>query len=224
MNVPVISQLDPRWSGKPLGNSGLTVGQDGCLLSDCFMALKVMGYQDLDFIAFIDSLNAHMGFNNNGELLHEAIPQVYPHTFWWDEPDTTNDAHAIRIGELGILQPSEALFRIKRLVARGIPVPVEIQLAPGSPHWLLTVDFTDTDLIVNDPAHGDQIRFSTRYGDPLKAITSYLALIGQPTQADTKDLLIEGQMLSQLVEAVNFIPAVNPARNIVKNAITLLIS
>ena len=65
MNITLINQRDQKWSSVKLGLSKVTVGSDGCLISDCCMAASYWGvHLTPDLVA-----QHTESFDKNGEYL-----------------------------------------------------------------------------------------------------------------------------------------------------------
>jgi len=148
IDIPPLSQKDPRWKDIKLGNSNLTIGSDGCL-DTCFaMAFGVTP----------DEFNARMkavGGFTGARIYWQMVKKAYP------------DSEYLKYIEC--YNVPAPLNEIDALLAQGVPVMVHVT-RNGYQHWILIIGKSGGDYIANDPIDGKRISFRERYGDPARWI------------------------------------------------------
>jgi hypothetical protein len=140
--VDPLSQRDPLWAARTLGEAGSTktVGEWGCLLIVMAMAARALG-KDSDPIRLQDALLVNQGFLDLHLTRWDALSLVY------------------RDVVFGGYVPASAdlLDRINASLAAGVPVPVQVDFTSDTPytdndqHWVLIVGRDGDDYRINDP-------------------------------------------------------------------------
>jgi len=177
MRVANYNQADPRWASivfatMPDGTP-MTIRQWGCMFTSLADALLNYGI-DInpgDLAAKIKSLK---GFDGQGYFDNNTIPKMFSSVLNYERVNTTNVPS-------GRLQPDAAVNKIKSLLMAGQPVLVWVDNVKqdGEPdHWVCFKDYRNGDFLISNPDGGLDQWFSVRYGDPLKKIYGYLALVG----------------------------------------------
>jgi hypothetical protein len=155
--VPPVSQRDPRWADKRLGQPGsnLTIGQWGCLLTCYAMIANTFGYQDTPA-----QLNDHMvrrgGFMDVNVTKWNALSTVY--------------SDIVYGGKLG--SSPEVINHIDASLLEGRPVAVQVDFTSSTPytdndqHWVLIVGKDGDDYRINDPwlLPAQEASLKQRYG------------------------------------------------------------
>lgn len=116
------------------------------------------------------------GFDAQGYFDNNVIPRMFPTVLNYERGNTTNLPN-------GKIQPATAVEKIKSLVMAGQPVLLWVDsiLQDGqADHWVVAKDVKGDDFLINNPAGGVEQWFSVRFGDPLKKIYGYLAIVGPP--------------------------------------------
>jgi len=160
IDVPLMSQKDPRWSGMRLGTaaSTSTIGGYGCLLTCASM------------------LCSHLGHATTPPLLNTAMVRVNGYANgnlwkWWSLPLVYPD---LEVRDWVNCEKVPApLERIDNALAAGNPVIVMVDYRPGGTiqmHFVLIVGKSGDDYVINDPIDGKQVSFRSRYGDPVTGI------------------------------------------------------
>lgn len=67
----ILSQRDPRWSRTTMGNSGVTLGRAGCLVTCCSMASDYFNHFHKP-----DELARGLKFTDGGLLIWESLPSM----------------------------------------------------------------------------------------------------------------------------------------------------
>jgi len=133
-DIPLYSQIDPRWRNIRLGYSNLTIGSHGCVVCCLAMLLSSIGYVVDPPKVNEDMRRAKAFLAGTGRAIWAKVSQAYPllqykYQIWYSRtPDER------KIGEL----------------ADNLPVLTEILLR-GQPHWVLTVRRDIAGLLVHDP-------------------------------------------------------------------------
>jgi hypothetical protein len=208
-------QSDPRW-GNVLIAPSVTLSAYGCLISVLSDMLRRTEL-DLDPGRLCEALKRVNAFSTTGDMTLDKLEQVTNRVTFHSRKATTNYA-----GEKygGKMDPQAALDRIRNLIMLGMPVPVHVDAVGNDKypdHFVLAVDLEGSDLIIHDPAYGEEVRFTKRYGDPLTGIYGYAAYILQPTEAPIGGHLKFGQSLAKMSEAWRQMPD-GPARQMVSEA------
>ena len=161
LNVPKYLQNDPAWGYKTLGDPSYTLANWGCGVTSAAMVFSYLGvYVDPGSLA--DWLRGNGGFNG------PYIPQWnvagnYPSTvnLHWVESRQWNPA------------PADLAYLTSQ-IDKGLPVVLETRINKNETliHFVVLTAYSGTDLYVNDPSYGDNVRFQDRYGDPSRWIYS----------------------------------------------------
>lgn len=153
IDIPPLSQKDPRWKDIKLGNSNLTIGSDGCLVTNFAM---VLGVTPAEFNARMKAVGGFTGARIYWQMVKKAYPdsQYLKYIECWYVPAPLNEIDA--------------------LLAQGVPVMVQVDYNPKTTyidqHWVLIIGKNGNDYIANDPIDGARISFRERYGDPARWI------------------------------------------------------
>jgi len=156
LDIPPLSQRDPRWIDVQLGSSNTTIGGYGCLLTCISMMLGYFGITTADPIWLNAWLRKHAGFSNGnlfvwGSLTFDKRVQFI---FRYDYPATE---------------------KIDEQLALGRPAIIKTDMVPETyvldEHWVLVVGRVDGSYIINDPWTGDQVKFEKRYKKILSVST-----------------------------------------------------
>lgn len=174
MDMQILSQRDPRWSSHTLGNSTLTIGDQGCLLTDYAM---LAGTDPVTMDTCRKAHGCYSGALSNTADLSQCAPAVkfvgQSPTIYYD------DVPADQIQNL-VINISEGNFAI----AMVDPTPGNPGLQNGEQHWVLIVGTDPTfNFTIYDPWFGDQAMLCPRYGaTPAKALYKWnIYSVGGPT-------------------------------------------
>lgn len=199
-NIPICKQGDPRWSSQVMAPSKLTLAEAGCLESCVAMGLKNYSIDEDPGV-----LNARIvsfgGYAADGNLTLKAIEHISPWIKFYERINTTNNTNA----QLAKMQIETALARVARALRLGCIVALNVS---NGGHWVLAVETQYVgsnihDFLINDPLYGDQVLYSSRYGDPRTTLWGYLDYIGPaqstdggrgPGEAATADYVARGMM------------------------------
>lgn len=165
IDLQVFSQNDPRWQGKRLGTSNVTIGYQGCLLTCMAMVAKYYGH-DTD----PDRLNQALISNNgylNGNLYkwYEGVPKIY------------NDIKCVKIVDTSTAAVTAAQFaEIDKELEAKRPVVIEVDFVPGGRpdmHFVVIVDGQNGEYTIADPWNGSVTNLR-KYGEPKVTISRYV--------------------------------------------------
>jgi hypothetical protein len=153
--VEAMSQNDPRWKSIRLGTSGVTIGQQGCLITCVAMVARFYGY-DTDPARLNTWLKDHNGYSN-GNLFNWYSTWLKVAT--WEEC-------------LNIPAP---LNKLDEALAKGEPCICWVDFDPNTAvmdmHWIvITGKLGADDYVMIDPWDGWQGSFKSRYIDPSRWI------------------------------------------------------
>lgn len=144
MNIPVLSQRDPRWADMLINKTTSTVGSYGCTLT-CLSML---------FDKTSDEMNIWLAANRG--YVNDLI--------WWvNVPYFKKRFYCERT-----IAPVE---EIREELKAGHAILLAVHLGKDNPlkpnHWVLC---TDENFTIHDPWFGDTVSLMERYGSPEKAI------------------------------------------------------
>ena len=93
MSIKLLSQRDPKWANVKLGNSNVTIGQDGCLITSLCMLSQYYGVPITP-----DVVARHTeSFNANGEYLwNYPFPFTLEKSIGGKIQPTRNDAEIMK--------------------------------------------------------------------------------------------------------------------------------
>jgi hypothetical protein len=136
-NIPLYSQIDPRWSNVVLGESRtLTIGTHGCVVCCLAMLLVGIGY-NVDPIKVNDDMRSARAFlPGTGRAIWARVSDAYPLLKYAYQ--VFYDRRAADIKYIGTLADS-------------LPVLVELILGNREMHWVLAVRRDVNGLLVHDP-------------------------------------------------------------------------
>jgi len=161
LDVPKMLQNDPAWGYKTLGDPNYHLADWGCGVTSAAMVFAYLGvYVDPGSLA--DWLRANGGFNG---------PYIPQWSVAGGYPNTVN----LRWVENRQWYPASAdISYLKSQIDQGLPVVLETRINKNETliHFVVLTAYSGSDLYVNDPSYGDNVRFQDRYGDPSRWIYS----------------------------------------------------
>jgi hypothetical protein len=131
------AQGDPRWSDDALGQTGSTIGGEGCAVSSSAMVLAFYG-QDIDPGRLNAFLTTNGGYTPQGWLYWEKAANFVP----------GRARHAY--------EDLPSYFLIDSNLLRGNPVIVRVHLPNGITHFVVIVGKIGFDYLIQDPASGGE--------------------------------------------------------------------
>jgi hypothetical protein len=136
-NIPLYSQIDPRWRNIALGESRtLTLGSHGCVVCCLAMMLSGVGY-NVDPIKVNDDMRKSRAFlPGTGRAIWARVADAYP---------------LIKYSYQVIYDKREADIKLISELTNSLPVLVELLLNNREPHWVLAVRGDVNGLLVHDP-------------------------------------------------------------------------
>ena len=136
-NIPLYSQIDPRWRNVVLGESRtLTLGTHGCVVCCLAMLLNGIGYS-VDPIDVNDDMRKARAFlPGTGRAIWARVTNAYPLLKY--SYQVFYDKRAADVKQIGQITDS-------------LPVLVELMLSNREPHWVLAVRGDVNGLLVHDP-------------------------------------------------------------------------
>lgn len=195
------SQTDPRWGSKimvAIDSAPLYVARWGCMYTSFLMGAKNYAIEDDPGVG-VEKFKANGVFDEAGNFIQQNITRIYPSVRHKERVYTTVTPDP-RYSRMGI---DEAIARIHRFVESGQIVLVNVDLVgqdKNADHWVLVKDFKQGDLFIHDPAFGDAVWFTSRYGDPRFGVYGYSAFIGQPVDSQPTTAYL-GDVMAKLSEA-----------------------
>lgn len=158
LDIAPLSQRDPRWASDKLGNSNLTIGSHGCLVTCLAMAV---GVTPAEFNRRLREVGGFTGALVYWKMVEVAYPQLDYYKF------------------IDCRYVPAPLNEIDSMLALGVPVEVEVDFNPDTAfvdqHWILIIGKAGDDYIANDPWTGERISFREKYGEPSRWIFRIVA-------------------------------------------------
>jgi len=130
IEIPLYSQLDPRWRDVKLGYSSLTIGSHGCVICCLAMMLHAAGVPVTPPEVNEEMRKTRAFVPGSGRAIWSRITIAFPAICcpkqqWYSSP------------------------RVRKVEVTDLPVLVEL-LLPTGPHWVLGIDWRGY-LLVHDP-------------------------------------------------------------------------
>lgn len=138
VDVSPISQQDPRWKNIPLGNSSLTIGSYGCLLTSMTMVANYYGFNETP--ATVNNKMKNAGGFQEALIMPYLFPKALPGMVYRDFVNCEN--------------ATPPMAEIDAYLAQGKPVIVEVDYAPNAGlqnHWIVLTGKTGSDYTLVDP-------------------------------------------------------------------------
>ena len=153
IDIPPLCQKDPRWKDIKLGNSNLTIGSDGCLVT-CFA--MVLGVTPAEFNARMKAVGGFTG----ARIYWQMVKKAYPNSEY--------------LKYLECYYTPAPLHEIDALLEQEVAVMAHVDYNPKTTfidqHWVLIIGKNGDDYIINDPIDGVTGSFREKYGDPSRWI------------------------------------------------------
>ena len=137
-------QGDPQWGGVPMGSSGKTVSQIGCLVTSISMLVAKSGVptnvNPWNPGTFVQFLNQHGGINSGGNYVWASVTQAAP------------SFHYVGQVDLAGYDRQTKLNKIKSVVSQeGVYAVVEVKGNTGQ-HWVAIDSVTGDTINMMDPS------------------------------------------------------------------------
>jgi len=206
INLPLFSQRDDLWKLKKLGNSSLTIGAAGCLLTCLAMVSKYYGHETTP-----DQLNQDL-LRVNGYALDSATGKLDLY-IWNSITKVYSDVTEPKMVMTPQAVTSTQFSEIDTELEAGRPVIIEVDFNPGTVaiemHFIVIVGKDiNGNYIVADPWYGDVGANLGRYGKPSVTIQRYIFTFGpMPTQPVNNPNIDEQNALAVVKEGFLELPA-----------------
>jgi GH25 family lysozyme M1 (1,4-beta-N-acetylmuramidase) len=171
LKVKLWSQHDPRWANDRMGYTYITLGQQGCLVTDVAIYLDYLGI-DIDPKRYNKRLSAEGGYESykkNGKTIHtNNMYWKYPGVLY---PEIQRDLTDYTWYWNGLGWEAQA----RSILASGRPVLALVDLYAGgalNQHWVLIVGYRADGWWAVDPDTGTLINLS-KYGNKVYRIVGY---------------------------------------------------
>lgn len=155
LQISPLSQRDQRWRSNRLGTvNGVTIGSDGCLITDMCMIATYYGHP-----IFPNEINDILTSRNlyyDGDLfVHGSITKIFSD---------------IKFDKVVWCETTPApISDIKSYLDQGKPVVVAL-INQGVKHFILVTGYEGDRMFANDPWQGDSVAINDRWGDPVRKI------------------------------------------------------
>ena len=151
-------QWDKRWAKTPMGSSGKTLGDIGCLATSVSMLIAKSGVPTTNVSgsfnpgSFVKAMNKVGGIDNQGLYQWYATSKVVP-----------KFQHVGRISVSG-KSKAEKLKTAKDLTSKGYYVVAEVKGGtPGNEHWVAIDRVNNDSMVIMDPGYGKTRLWDTFY-------------------------------------------------------------
>jgi hypothetical protein len=151
MNVPVLSQHDPRWAHQRLGTvTSTTIGSHGCLITCITMANQGFGGSEGMPNNVDDLFTAHGGYANGNLVIWGQIQRLLANVGHVRAVATPTTPANVAELNAWLDQSNLAILEVRW------------HGQPSLMHFVLAVGHNGNDVIVNDPETGRQVPFSSK--------------------------------------------------------------
>lgn len=152
LDIPLWNQRDPRWANLKMGDSGITLGEQGCLVSDTASCLsKILGrlITPLEYGIWLNNFNGYLRPTNRmywqmPKYLYGVPLEIYKSfvygTGWQDT--------------------------VRAQLAKGLPVMGRVDMLPGAgyqQHWVTFRGEVNGTFWIHDPWYGITSALGARY-------------------------------------------------------------
>ncbi len=190
-----LSQRDPRWNDEKLGFSSLTIGTDGCALTDLTMLVNGYGFSETP-----TSMNRKLKDMGSGNGFLGAL------IVW---AGLTRAFPRIVFRKIVICRDQAApAAEIHAALDAGQPLVVEIDRSPSAGlqnHWVILYGRQDKDYLMLDPwpqpVDSGPVTLGARYGAGRKPLEIITAVVWYESTAPTPAPPVPGQGLYVRVQA-----------------------
>lgn len=162
LNVPLFSQRDPRWANDRMGNSYITLGQEGCLVTCTASLLNFLGIK-VDPKTYNALLTARSGY-------------APPNLMYWKMPDVLWQGEVERAEYSGWFSGGKGWEAFANAILEsGRPALAHVDFVPGgavNQHWVLLIGKVDGVWWCYDPWYGAVAALGARYNG-IYRIVSY---------------------------------------------------
>lgn len=160
LDVPVWSQRDPRWKNDVMGRSGITLGQQGCLMTVTASALSFL-------------LGRELTPKEYNRLATERGGYAPPNLMFWKFPDVLFPGEIAR-AEYQLFGGFGWEASASRILSEGRPVLAMVDFVPGGglqQHWVMLVGERDGQFVCLDPWDGIVMPLKPRYQKVFKIVS-----------------------------------------------------
>lgn len=155
IDVPLFLQSDERWAEEEIGNSGSSMGSEGCAIASVAMLMNYYGI-DTDPKRLNTYLSQNGGYTNEGRIYWNKV---------CDLADGRVKFTYAGGGSYGIIDEN---------IRDGNPVIVKIYINKVIPHWVLIVGKEGQEYLINDPLATDKkVSKLSKYNNDIYAVRIY---------------------------------------------------
>lgn len=163
--IPLWAQRDPRWEGLKMGNSGITIGQQGCLVTDTSACLSLILGREITPLGYGTLLNSgpsgSYGYLNPTNRMYWQIPSL---------------KYGVPL-EIFKAFPSGRGWEntVRSMLAKGLPAMGRVDMIPGAgylQHWVTFLGESNGVFFIHDPWYGNVAALTARY-DKVFHISAY---------------------------------------------------
>lgn len=165
LNIPIWNQRDPRWGSLLMGNSGITLAQQGCLVSTTSASLSAILGREVTPLEYGTLLNSgpsgSYGYLNPTNRMYWQIPKLkygipleiyksFPSGRGWEDT-------------------------VRSMLVKGLPAMGRVDMLPGAgylQHWVTFLGEINNVFWIHDPWYGITSELTARY-DKVYHISAY---------------------------------------------------
>ena len=159
--VPLWNQRDPRWEWLKMGQSGITLGQQGCLATVTAACLSLLLGRDVTPLEYGQLLNAKTGYLPPTNRMYWQMPKILygtPLVTW-----------------KGFNSGEGWESTVQGLLDQGLPALGRVDMLPGAgylQHWIAFLGRTGSTWWILDPWYGIVAALAARY-DKVYHVAAY---------------------------------------------------
>lgn len=159
LQMPLWSQKDPRWANERMGYTYLTMGQEGCLVTNVASYMSFFGI-DTDPLRYNQLLTARYGY------LYDEVKKQYTNRMYWKMPEK------LWPGKVAMAEYSWFNNGVgwepfaEKMIQSGRPVLAQVDMIPGGPmnqHWVILLGKINNLWYCSDPWYGTISALNARY-------------------------------------------------------------
>jgi GH25 family lysozyme M1 (1,4-beta-N-acetylmuramidase) len=150
--VPLWNQRDPRWEWLKMGQSGITLGQQGCLATVTAACLSLLLGREVTPLEYGQLLNAKTGYLPPTNRMYWQMPKILfgtPLVTW-----------------KGFNSGDGWQSTVQGLLDQGLPALGRVDMLPGAgylQHWVTFLGMTGSTWWIHDPWYGIVAALAARY-------------------------------------------------------------
>lgn len=161
LDVPLWNQRDERWANLKMGDSGITLAEQGCLVTDTASCLSLILGREVTPLEYGTALNNFNGYLRPTNRMYWQMPKYlygvpleiyksFPYGTGWEET-------------------------VRSMLKKGLPAMGRVDMLPGAgymQHWVTFLGELNNAFWIHDPWYGGTSLLKARY-DKVYHISAY---------------------------------------------------